>query len=137
MMAASAIAASVLAHCARARMRVISWPTRSAEQAIQIARRRVRRSQSRRIEALVAMAGRKAEEAEHPQPVLGDAGRRVADEAHASVEAIGKPAERIEQCPVRRAIEGVEREVAPPRILGPSRCRSGRRRGARRFRRRV
>ena len=52
--------------------------------------------------------------------ILGDAGERIADEAHPARREIGEPVEIIEDLAARRiGGERVDREVAPRRILAP------------------
>lgn len=99
-------------------MRRISAPTRSAE-ALQGPRRPLHRGEARRIETLLAVARREAEEAVDPQPVLGDARVRVADEADPGLTEVAHDAERVEQGPGHVGIEGVDREVPPLGIALP------------------
>ena len=44
----------------------------------------------------------------------------VADEPHPAGAQVGQPAERIDHRAVGRGVEGVQREVAPRRVLGES-----------------
>src|SRR5690554_7255668 len=72
-----------------------------------------------RVQLLLAVARREAEEAIDAQSVLGNARRSVANETHDASAGIFGSAQRIIECAVRRAVKRIEGEVATARILGP------------------
>ena len=61
----------------------------------------------------------KAEEAQDAQIILGDAGRGIADEAHAARVQIGKAADIVVHRAVARHRQRVDGEVAPLRVVLP------------------
>ena len=63
--------------------------------------------------------GLEAEEAQKTKHVLGDAGARVADEAHPAGQRILHPAEGVVEGAVDRAEQGVHREVTARRVDHP------------------
>ncbi len=74
---------------------------------------------ARRIH-LAREARRKAEEAQDPQMILGDALQRFADEPHPPRFKVGKSAEIVLHLAGRRIeVERVDGEIAPRRILAP------------------
>ena len=66
----------------------------------------------------MAVPGEEPEEAQDAQVILGDARRRVADEAHMPGLEVGQAAQGVDQRAVGPGIERVHGEVAPCCILG-------------------
>ena len=81
--------------------------------------KRERGRKSLRIRFALRIRRREAEEAQDAQVVLADALVRVADEAHPPGVEICIAAERIVDGPLAVAVERVDGEVAPARVLGP------------------
>ena len=73
----------------------------------------------RLVRRAIGIAGEKAEEAEHPQIILGDARRRIADEAHAPRPDVREPADEIDHFAVALEEQRVDRKVAPFRVRFP------------------
>ena len=71
------------------------------------------------LRGCLAVMGLKAEEAQEPKHVLGDAGAGIADEAHPAGPRILDSAERVVEGAVDRAEQGVHREVAARRVDHP------------------
>ena len=116
----AAIAATAGAGSRAARSLAISAPTRSRESRARPSCSGGAGGEALGVEAAgrVAVPGVDAEEAQDAQVVLGDAPRRVADEAHAAGAEVGQAAERVDHLAVRAGVERVHGEVAAGGVLG-------------------
>ena len=97
----------------------ISTRTRSRDKPLELVARADAGGQSGLVGRAFGIAGEKAEEAEHPQIIFGDARRRIADEAHAPRRDVREPADEIDQFAVAFQEQRVDREVAPLRVGFP------------------
>jgi hypothetical protein len=77
------------------------------------------RAQAFRVDLALAVPGMKAEQPQHPQIILGDAGARIAHEPHLAGDQVLDPGGIVENLAIGRGIKRIDGEIAPRRILGP------------------
>ena len=88
-------------------------------QGFQLVLRRRGGAQAVRINVALAVPGMEAEQPQHPQIVFGDAGGRIAHEAHPAGNQVFHPGGIVIDRAIQGGVEGVDGEVTPGRVFRP------------------